>query len=437
MGARRALSLRVGAASTKGRREENQDRMTRFASAFGEVLAVADGMGGYRGGAQAAEHVVASLSARLQEADPSQGLEQALETTFDVINRELHERGHSGDSNLNGMGSTLVMAILSNVDEGVAVRVAHVGDSRAYLWRRGKLRLITRDHSVLEELALLGVSAEEARKRPDWSHLTRAFGPARSLRPDLSEAWLLAPGDRLLLCSDGLHGFLPEGAIAELLGDGRPPGDAAESLVRRALDNGSDDNVSVQVIEAAREAALVAPPLPATAPMTLPALFVAALFGAAGAAYWGAQSGWFSPQFEAVAPPPPAQVAIPAQPQRTVAPAPQPPPDLPSQPPPCDLTIICTLSCESWKSQEWWREIKALAPNSRLHTVSSALSSVPALPAAISGGFLLDDDGSAAGRRLRARIEDVLWRHEMPYTAEALKDKTCQVVLQLPPPLDP
>lgn len=59
----------------------------------------------------------------------------------------------------------------------MSVRVAHVGGSRAYLWRDGELNLITRDHSVLEELDSLGVPAEEARRRPDWSHLTRAFGP--------------------------------------------------------------------------------------------------------------------------------------------------------------------------------------------------------------------------------------------------------------------
>src|SRR5690606_7739319 len=125
MGTASPVALTVGSVSSQGRREENQDRMTRFVSPFGEVFAVADGMGGYRGGAQAAEHVVSSLGERVSKAPPEEGLEAALESAFSAINGEIHERGHGGDPNLQGMGSTLVMAVIAGHAEGPTVRVAH------------------------------------------------------------------------------------------------------------------------------------------------------------------------------------------------------------------------------------------------------------------------------------------------------------------------
>ncbi len=244
-----STEFRVGARSVQGAREENQDRMTRFSSAFGEVLAVADGMGGHKGGALAAETVVASIQSSFRAASPQISIEQVLRQVVAAANEAVHQRSQQGDPTLREMGSTLVMALLEPGDGELTLRLAHVGDSRAYLLRDGVLQQVTRDHSVLEELLGMGVSAAEANAKPNRNHLTRAIGPRTQVEAELGEPLPLRPGDRVLLCSDGLHGFVDAGVMQSILSSREAPVEIAEALVRAALDAGSDDNVSVQILD--------------------------------------------------------------------------------------------------------------------------------------------------------------------------------------------
>jgi serine/threonine protein phosphatase PrpC len=244
-----SLEFRVGAKSVQGAREENQDRMTRFSSPFGEVLAVADGMGGHQGGALAAETVVSTIQGFFQAATPDTPVEQLLQQVVESANEAVHQRSREADPALRQMGSTLVMVLVQTGPAGLTLRLAHVGDSRAYLLRDATLLQVTRDHSVFEELVGMGVSEQEAGEKPNRNHLTRAIGPRPTVDAQLSEPLPVQPGDRILLCSDGLHAFVDPVAIQSILMSGDAPAEAANKLVRAALDGGSDDNISVQVID--------------------------------------------------------------------------------------------------------------------------------------------------------------------------------------------
>ena len=141
------------------------------------------------------------------------------------------------------MGSTLVAA---RIGEGVC-EVIWVGDSRAYLLRRGKLTPLTRDHSVVEELRAEGVLSEaEIRSDPRANQITRGLGQD-SAAPSLNQV-PLRRGDRILLCSDGLHDEVSDSAIAKLARNAGPNA-AAEALVEAALKSGGRDNISVIVVD--------------------------------------------------------------------------------------------------------------------------------------------------------------------------------------------
>jgi serine/threonine protein phosphatase PrpC len=146
----------------------------------------------------------------------------------------------------HGMGTTVVAALV--VDSKRAV-IAHVGDSRCYLLRHGRLQSLTRDHTIVEELVDRGLlPAEEAERHPYKNVLSRNLGAKIDTRVDVVELDLQA-GDRLLLCSDGLYGYASTEAIQYLLGSGDPPEQVARDLIDLALRGGGGDNVSTIVIE--------------------------------------------------------------------------------------------------------------------------------------------------------------------------------------------
>jgi serine/threonine protein phosphatase PrpC len=251
-------------------REENQDRISRFRSSFGEVFVVADGVGGYQGGAQAAEMVINGLETHLRElpvdTPPAQALQEAARRT----SAEIHQRAHSGDPATANMGATGVLALLA----GWRIRVGHAGDCRAYLLRGDELIRLTRDHSRIQQMLERNLlSEEEARDHPDANIVTRAFGKETDLTLEVSEPFDLQSGDLLLLASDGLCGYVDDAAIRAALFAGGDAQEIADRLIGLSLAAGGEDNVSVQVIilpgSAARAAAL---PLPATSqvPATAP-----------------------------------------------------------------------------------------------------------------------------------------------------------------------
>jgi protein phosphatase len=210
------------------------------------LYAVLDGMGGANAGdiaSQLARDTIRDfvLHRRLTLA-PAALLETAIVagSTAVFTAAQHHPERH-------GMGTTVVACLV--VDPRHVV-IGHVGDSRAYLLRDGRLQAMTRDHTIVEELVARGLlSADEAERHPYKNVLSRNLGARAETRVDIVELEL-RPGDRVLLCSDGLYGYASAEAIQYLLGSGDAPEHVARDLIELALRGGGGDNVSTIVIEA-------------------------------------------------------------------------------------------------------------------------------------------------------------------------------------------
>ena len=262
-----ALSIRVGAVTEIGHREQNQDCMSGFSSPFGPVYLIADGMGGYRGGAEAAQLVAEAVNRHLSAAPPSSHSEDALTLAVRLANVEVLEKSKSGNPEFASMGSTIVLALVQQTAAGLELTTAHVGDSRAYLYRSGQLTLRTKDHTQVQWLIDNNAIDEvSARSHPDASVLTRALGHTTELEVDISPRIQLQEGDRVLLCSDGLSGFATAQDIAATLEHNPNPNACASELAQLALAAGSSDNVTVQVLSVG-----AATPSPAAVPTQRPA----------------------------------------------------------------------------------------------------------------------------------------------------------------------
>lgn len=239
-------------ASDRGRvRAANEDACLADAG-FGLFL-VADGMGGERAGAFASETVATLLpqllGRRLGPARSGGGKSPTLALRDGIIELSARLREEArGKPELEGLGSTVVVALVRGAD----VHIAHLGDSRAYWFRPGELRQLTRDHSVIRALVRRGeVSAEAAATHPDRSKLRRFVGMEGAASPDLAQV-AARPGDRLLLCSDGLTGMVPDERIAAWLGAGKEVEETCCGLVEAANAAGGRDNVTVLLVEFGR-----------------------------------------------------------------------------------------------------------------------------------------------------------------------------------------
>jgi serine/threonine protein phosphatase PrpC len=225
-------------------RRQNEDSFV----AVPGMYAVCDGMGGARAGEVASQAACSILA----DLPPAVGPDVLLEA-IDEANRAIRDRS-LGDPDLSGMGTTLTVAS----GTGPALSIAQVGDSRAYLLHEGRLRQVTQDHSLVAEMIRRGqLTAEQAAVHPHRSIITRALGTEDSVSPDVFEL-MLDPGDKVLLCSDGLSGMVPEEEIESLLSEAHMPEIAAEGLVAAALDHGGEDNVTVVVVFAVDDASAAA-----------------------------------------------------------------------------------------------------------------------------------------------------------------------------------
>jgi len=259
--AKRAIPIIVGAESEIGRREENQDSMTGFPSPFGAVYMIADGMGGHRGGAEASRMVVEGMRTHLLQSPPEMSLQTAIENAARMTNREVFAKGKSGDPKYTGMGSTVTLVVVREGDSGAELITAHVGDSRVYLHRDSQLSPLTKDHTFVQRLVdSHTIDEETARTHPEASVLTRAMGQAPDVNIDVSEPILLFDGDGILLCSDGLSGYAPRADIEETVTHHPGPDDCVKALVKLALKNGSDDNITVQFVRVGNPPEMPAPP---------------------------------------------------------------------------------------------------------------------------------------------------------------------------------
>jgi serine/threonine protein phosphatase PrpC len=233
------VGLSAGFATNRGLvRQTNEDS---FLVRKG-LYVVCDGMGGARGGEVASQ----MACERMVVIDPASAGQDELRAAIVEANESISARSLS-EPRLLGMGTTLTSALIRDH----TALLGHVGDSRAYLLRDGALRQLTDDHSWVGEMVRRGELTEaEAAVHPHRSVITKALGTEGEADPDLVEV-ALEPGDRLLLCSDGLSGMVSKESIQELLR--RPDGAqaVADALVEAALKGGGEDNVTVVVVDLA------------------------------------------------------------------------------------------------------------------------------------------------------------------------------------------
>jgi protein phosphatase len=234
-----SLSLRFAARSDVGlQREGNEDS----GYAGPSLLAVADGMGGHAAG-EVASSVAVSTLAQLEHDVPGGDLLDTLAGAVAEANKAISQMV-AVDPKLDGMGTTLTALLWA----GGRLGLVHVGDSRAYLLRDGKLEQITHDHTFVQTLVdEQRITPEEADHHPQRSLLLRALDGRGDPDPDLSLRDVQV-GDRYLLCSDGLSGVVPFEAIAEALSESGPDA-AVDALVRMALEGGGPDNVTCIVAD--------------------------------------------------------------------------------------------------------------------------------------------------------------------------------------------
>lgn len=198
---------------------------------------VADGMGGHNGGETASTMAVDIIKSVMEKGeDPKEAILQA--------NAQIYEKS-LGNKELLGMGTTIVLAVVQDQK----ATIYHVGDSRAYLVKKGKLKQITTDHSIVQQLIESGtITKEQAKFHPQRNLITRAVGTEREVDIDKNEA-SFGEKDALLLCSDGLSSYVDKEEIEKIL-KASPVDEAVANLIKAANDKGGKDNITVVLIKA-------------------------------------------------------------------------------------------------------------------------------------------------------------------------------------------
>ena len=221
-------------------RENNED----YLYMDGRLFIVADGMGGHAAGEVASREAV-EYFVRLERENRWLDPPSRLRRCAQAANLRLLDMTRK-DPSLQGMGTTLTALLLED-----AAYVCHVGDSRAYLWRAGRIRPLTQDHSLVGKMIEEGrLTPAEARSHPQRNVILVALGASAELEPDIHSLHPLA-GDRFILCTDGLSGVVEEWEIQRIMAAHPGAREACEALVEEALSKGAPDNVTVVVVDMA------------------------------------------------------------------------------------------------------------------------------------------------------------------------------------------
>ena len=222
-------------------REVNEDRLLVLPERG--IFAISDGMGGHQRGDIAAQAVVDAIAAGIEQ-DSGGGQAKAARDALEDVNRRLREAALNRDEGAM-MGATVVALIL----EDDRFSCIWAGDSRAYRWRAGALERITSDHSVTQSLIDQNLIEERDRNRhPQASIITRAIGADREIELETVQG-SVQPGDRFLLCSDGISSLVDDPEIAGVL-EGAGEQEAVDRLVELVLARGARDNLSVILVSA-------------------------------------------------------------------------------------------------------------------------------------------------------------------------------------------
>ena len=226
------------AARTDAGRQRHANEDSYYARA--PIYAVADGMGGAQAGEVASRIAAEAFDERTDEGTP----EQQLARVATEANRRIFDLAQE-DSTRSGMGTTLTGLLV----DGDEVAIVHVGDSRAYVFRDGELRQLTRDHSLVEAQVRAGLlDRESSRQSEEQNILLRVLGREPEVEVELNEV-PVQPGDYLLLCSDGLTRMVPEPTLADAIFELRDPQRICKYLIDTANRNGGADNITVVVVE--------------------------------------------------------------------------------------------------------------------------------------------------------------------------------------------
>ncbi|MBE2218593.1 MAG: Stp1/IreP family PP2C-type Ser/Thr phosphatase [Ignavibacteria bacterium] len=249
-----SFSVKFGNKTDTGKvRQRNEDYLECFKSSFGDVFVVCDGMGGHEGG-EIASRLAVSTIRNVITTNPHgiSNTASIIEEAISIANKAIVEKSIE-ISGSKGMGTTCVILIVKN-DKAF---YGHVGDSRMYMIRAGKMHLMTRDHSFVQGLVDQGLlSWDEAENHPRKNEITQALGIFDKVNPEVTQSGLqLYKGDRFILCSDGLSGPVKESSIRELTLENDPV-HASNLLIDAANRNGGPDNITVQIVEVTNAPAL-------------------------------------------------------------------------------------------------------------------------------------------------------------------------------------
>ncbi len=222
-------------------RSENEDAVGHWPHEDGLLFAVADGLGGHAGGEVASALALEVLAREMDRAPGGWPVSKRLRRSFQEANLEIYNKAIAVPE-LRRMGTTLTASAVV----GGTLVAAHVGDCRLFLFHEGKLTQLTKDHTwVWEQMQYGLISGDDARNHPKRHLLTRCLGSELIVGVDVLTIDL-APRDVVLQCSDGVHTTVREAEMAELL-TAHPPEATCRALIRRAREEGGEDNLSVQV----------------------------------------------------------------------------------------------------------------------------------------------------------------------------------------------
>lgn len=232
-------------------RERNEDCLGHVTPATpalvrsqGWLFALADGLGGHERGEVASRLAVDTVMAGFRTIPKGVMHVSLLPKLVQAANSTVYDAGHTSEGRAPSMGTTLVLCAL-RFDSAV---LCHVGDSRCYLFREGKLVQLTHDHTMVAEQMRLGILSETEALTAENRHvLTRCLGTDLFVAADTITVNII-PGDVLLLCSDGLHGHVRDETISQIVNTTRDLDQAATALVAAANKNGGLDNISVQLV---------------------------------------------------------------------------------------------------------------------------------------------------------------------------------------------
>ncbi len=245
----RSVVIDLAELSDAGRdpaKQVNEDSSGYAETPLGHLAVVCDGMGGHSAGREASQAAVSTILAYFGKEPGETPAGAALKKSIEEAAQAVYRIGGHSPPELRP-GSTCVAALLH---DGFA-EVAHVGDSRVYLVRRGEIRRVTRDHSMVQQLIDQGMlTPEQALSHPDANKITRALGIADSVDVELAEPVVLESGDALLLATDGLTDLVMDPEIASIVTQRGPNGTAVvcQELVALANSRGGHDNITVLLL---------------------------------------------------------------------------------------------------------------------------------------------------------------------------------------------